>query len=317
MLSHVSRFMDSFIFLISTQTLAEDARLTRLTVLFQEEPSIVHSDLESPLGIAVEYRCTADIVRFLLEKGCPLDKSSMDYTPLGLAVRQGRDDLVDIFLEHGANHAKRCGKFRTPPIVFAAQQSQNKTSLLQSLLRHDPHQIDWTDGNGVTALRSAAKYGNLEATRLLLLHGADPSLRDRNGLTALDMCRSNDFFPNLYFSEQVITNVKNRKRIATLLEEEERAYSVFKGKAISNARFVATHYYPRDIWSLLHLPEVLKQRVFRKKLPSLLFVAHGLRPLPRDEVISYEKPSLVQEVLHEVWSWNNNDLFKDLMTFLV
>ncbi|MFZ4600327.1 MAG: ankyrin repeat domain-containing protein [Terrimicrobiaceae bacterium] len=311
--------MDLFHFLISTQTLEEKTRLARLTTLFQEEPSIVDPDTESPLAIAVECRCTEEIARFLLKRGCPVDKSSETYTPLCLAVRLGRVDLVDIFLAHGANHAKKSGNFRTPPIVFAAQQPHNKTSLLESLLRHDPHhQIDWTDRNGVTALRSAAKYGNLEAARLLLSRGADPSMADIKGYTALDMCRSNDFFPKLYFSDQVITIIKNRTLIAKLLEEEERAYIVYKGKALSNARFVATHYYPRDCWSLNHLPEVLKKRMVNKKqLPSLFYTTTGLRSCPGGEVMEFETPSLVQEVLHEVWSRSNSDVFQELMSFLV
>ena len=309
--------MDLFHFFISTQTINEDTRLAHLTTLFQEDPSIVDPDVESPLAIAVEYRCTEKIARFLLEKGCLVDKCTAHYTPLCLAIRQGRSELVDMFLAHGANYAKKSGTLRTPPIVFAAQQPQNKTIILESLLRHDPHQINWTDRNGVTALRSAAKYGNVAAARLLLSHGADPSMVDNNGHTALDMCRSNDFFPNLYFSEQVITTIKNRTLISKLLEEEERAYLVYKGKVLWDGCFVISHYYPRDPWSLNHLPEVLKKRtVYKKRLPSLFFTTIGLRSHLNDEVMGHEKPSLVQEVLHEIWTRSNIDVFRELMRFL-
>ena len=40
--------------------------------------------------------------------------------------------------------------------------------------------------DGVTPLMEAAHYGNFEAVKLLLEHGADPAVMDDNGLTALE-----------------------------------------------------------------------------------------------------------------------------------
>jgi hypothetical protein len=57
--------------------------------------------------------------------------------------------------------------------------------------------------------------------------------------------------------------------------------------------------------------------VYKRPLPSLFFTTSGLRPHPGAEVMEFEKPSLVQEVIHEVWLRSNSDVFKELMSFLV
>lgn len=309
----------SLVFLITTNTLDNETRLARLTTLFQEHPSLTDSLDKSPIGMAVESRCTLEIVRFLIDQGCPVDKRASKHTPLSLAVRFGRSDLVDLFLDKGASHAKKSGDFSTPPIVYSAQlQTDTNISILTSLLRYDPHQINWIDRNGVTALRSAAKYGNLEAVRVLLSRGADPTIADKNGMTPLKMCRSNDFFPSNYISDVLLTNIKNRRLIAKLLEEEERAYLVYKGKAIFHANFVAKYYYPRNIWSLNHLPEILKKRVcFRKNLPSVFFSTQGLCSVPGGKIVQSAEPHPIQEILYEVWLKSNSDIFRYLMNFLV
>jgi hypothetical protein len=46
--------------------------------------------------------------------------------------------------------------------------------------------VNTQEGNGWTALHSAAKAGSTGAIQLLLKHNADPSIRDVNGRTAYD-----------------------------------------------------------------------------------------------------------------------------------
>ena len=269
------------------------------------------------IAIAVDLGCSEEVLRFLLVNGIDgINAKYEDHTPLFLAVHYRRADLVEVLLEAGAKYYKKSGKFRTPPIVKAAQRDVRS---LENLLRRDPHQIDWTDCNGVTALRSAAKHGNLETARLLIAHGADPTLGDREGRTPLSMCRSNDYFPIWTNHHLVLEILQNRRHITTLLEEEERAYFIYKGYRIHDARLVEEDYkYPGNLFSILHLPEVLKKRICRRQaVPQVLYRAQGLRARPCDALVeAWTVPQQVQEVLYEVWGLKQ-DLFRELIKFLV
>jgi len=306
-----------FIHLVGYGPLKTHEQFSRLKEFFRENPWYTDPPMEAPLATAIQHRCTTEVLRFLLDKGCVVDKKGVGgHTPLSLAVRSKRDDLVDLLLARGANHAKRSGNVSTPPIVFAAQHSDIR--VLQRLLQHDPHQINWTDRNRVSALRSAAKYGKTEAVRLLLAYGADPTLADQKGCTALAMCRSNAFFPAYSTRmESVETILKNRQPITLLLEEEDRAYHVFKGYAIADAHLVVEHEYPHNLFSILHLPDVLKKRICRGKvLPQVVYTAQGYRTHPASPVVIH-RATIVQEVLYEVWAKLTHDVFGDLMGYLV
>jgi hypothetical protein len=194
----------TFVTLVGETLLGEEERFARLEEFFRDFPSYLNPDHEdAPIATAVHHRCSVEVLRYLIGKGCGgVDMKMMAFetareakTPLCIATRSGRTDLVDVLLQAGANHAKKSGQFRTPPIVYAVQDKKRETAILERLLRHDPHQVDWTDRNNVTALRSAAKYGNVDAARILLSCGANPTLADNKGFTPLDMCRSGAFFP--------------------------------------------------------------------------------------------------------------------------
>jgi ankyrin repeat protein len=73
-------------------------------------------------------------------------------------------DLMQVLLAHGAN-----------------PNAQLKSAALYRA--HTPG--DSTLGEGATPLMRAAKNGDAAAMRLLLEHGADPSLRQKSGTTAL------------------------------------------------------------------------------------------------------------------------------------
>jgi hypothetical protein len=288
-----------------------------LKELFHE---FANGDGHSMIAMATNLGCTVEVLRFLINEGCGSIDARYDgrtalYLAIHLAVYYRRDGLVELLLEAGANHYKKSGQFKTPPIILAAQRD---VSLLQVLLRHDPHQIDWTDCNGVTALRSASKYGNLETARFLIKRGADPTLGDHlEKKTPLCICRSNAYFPeSITHNHSVLTILQNRQQIAKLLEEEDRGYHLYKGYIIQHARLVAKHDYPRDLFSILHLPEVLKQRVCRHHMPRIWYVTQGLRTHPQEKVKTWNDTTQTQEVLHEVWGMKL-DMFRELLGFLI
>ena len=275
------------------------------------------------IALAVDLGCSEEVLRVLLVGinnnvgNDGINAKYEDRTALYLAMLYRRADLVEVLLQAGANYNTKSGIFMTPPIIIAAQQD---VRCLEILLRHDPHQINWTDCNGVTALRSAVKHGNLETARFLIAHGADPTLGDREGRTPLSMCRSNDSFPILHINNgRILPIIQNRRHITRLLEEEDRAYFMYKGYKIHDARLVEEDYKnPRNLFSILHLPDVLKKRICRRQaIPQVLYTAQGVRDHPRDPILdAWTGPQQVQEVVYEVWGLKQ-DLFRELMGFFL
>jgi hypothetical protein len=127
--------------------------------------------------------------------------------PLTDAISDLQINRVKMLLEAGADpNVREENATSWPPLAFAMRGSASTEGMSESdhnamreimnlLLAHgaDPN-IRWCDADrtpcnertGVTPLMYAASLGNDEFTDILLKKGADPSLRDWNGLTAAD-----------------------------------------------------------------------------------------------------------------------------------
>jgi ankyrin repeat protein len=66
--------------------------------------------------------------------------------------------------------------------------SGGHAAVIQLLLEHFAY-VDSESPNGTTPLMMAAQYGTPEAIEALLAAGADPTLKNQRGLTALDFAR--------------------------------------------------------------------------------------------------------------------------------
>jgi len=104
---------------------------------------------ESPLMIA-SIKGQAAIVRKLIARDADVNKTG--WTPLHYAASAGHLDILAILLDENA---------------YIDAESPNKT----------------------TPLMMAAKYGSVEAVKLLLEAGADPTLRNELGLSAIDFAQ--------------------------------------------------------------------------------------------------------------------------------
>jgi len=123
----------------------------------------------SPLLNALKQE-NLDIVEYLVEVGADLDnKSSLlrGRTALIMAVRQGNEELAQLFLEKGANPNVR-------------------------------------DDVGLTALHWAAAEAGEGMVELLLENGADPTVRDGLGETALDIAMSEGNLENASILREAI-----------------------------------------------------------------------------------------------------------------
>lgn len=109
-------------------------------------------------------------------------RNPKDETPLMYAVLKGHTDLARAMVARGAD----VNKPGWAPLHYAATYAgDGAVQQVQWLLDNHAY-IDAESPNGTTPLMMAAQYGSEEVLRLLLAEGADPSLRNSLGLTAID-----------------------------------------------------------------------------------------------------------------------------------
>ncbi len=75
------------------------------------------------------------------------------------------------------------------PLHYAASSTADEAPAMVALLLEHHAYIDAASPNGTTPLMMAVRYGRIDAARLLLQEGADPSLRNERGLSAIDFAQ--------------------------------------------------------------------------------------------------------------------------------
>uniref|UniRef100_A0A672NQ85 Poly [ADP-ribose] polymerase n=1 Tax=Sinocyclocheilus grahami TaxID=75366 RepID=A0A672NQ85_SINGR len=109
-------------------------------------------------------------------------------TPLHFAAGYNRVAVVEYFLHHGADvHAKDKGGL--VPLHNACSYGHYEVAEL--LVRHGAS-VNVADLWKFTPLHEAAAKGKYEICKLLLKHGADPTKKNRDGNTPLDMVKEGD-----------------------------------------------------------------------------------------------------------------------------
>lgn len=109
-------------------------------------------------------------------------RSATGETPLMIAAIKGRIDLARRLIERGAE----VNKPGWTPLHYAATfPGPVAPDMTRLMLEHHAY-IDAESPNGSTPLMMAAQYGNTTVVKLLLEEGADPLLKNQQGLTAID-----------------------------------------------------------------------------------------------------------------------------------
>ena len=102
-----------------------------------------------------------------------------DESPLMLASLKGQRQLCEQLIAKGAG----VNKPGWTPLHYAA--THGHVDIMNLLLEHHAY-IDAASPNGSTPLMMAALYGTPAAVKVLLEAGADPLLKNDQGLTAID-----------------------------------------------------------------------------------------------------------------------------------
>jgi ankyrin repeat protein len=109
-------------------------------------------------------------------------RNSADESPLMMAALKGQLELVKELIARDAD----VNKPGWAPLHYAA--THGHIAVMQLLLDNDAY-IDTESPNKTTPLMMAASYGTVEAVKLLLDAGADPTLKNVQGLSAIDFAQ--------------------------------------------------------------------------------------------------------------------------------
>mmetsp|Transcript_20493 Transcript_20493/g.78731 ORF Transcript_20493/g.78731 Transcript_20493/m.78731 type:complete len:215 (-) Transcript_20493:140-784(-) len=142
----------------------------------------------APLAAAVRHGRDA-VVRVLLDRGAnPEAKDTSGYTAVMVAVVTGQLDLVSMLLDAGADiEATNDGRLTPLLLCMVADQDDVARHLIDRGAN-----VDAKDSGGHTPLIWAALRRNSAMVRLLLERGADASARESRGMTALSTCRNDE-----------------------------------------------------------------------------------------------------------------------------
>ena len=188
------------------------------TLLDQDQAlvSIRNAKNLTPLHVAAS-RGQHRIVQLLLAYGADVNGLSLDgtWTPIVFAAYRGHLDTVSILIENGAGIRSSEGN----PIHYAGQRKHKDICRLlvqhgavddrltttdidflqlyraansydfngaNQILSRRPEISDFQDIEGQTPLHAACRNGDIRTVRILLKHGADAAVRDRNKQRPID-----------------------------------------------------------------------------------------------------------------------------------
>ena len=178
-----------------------------------------HIDAQDQLGnTALHYVVkfgNAEMVEDLLKIGASLNiENGKRYTPLNLAILYGKNEIIKVLLREEQfnsdnttvrqfySSCKEVDLYSIRALIANAliEDDLIKVLISKELTRDD---LNKKDQGGNTPLHFASAYGRLEIVKFLLENKADPSLKNNEGKTALQIADTNKIYsnsPNIYIN---------------------------------------------------------------------------------------------------------------------
>jgi len=141
---------------------------------------------EPALVFAVRSGAPKTVAFLLKQPGIQVDAiNAADETALMLAANANDMALANLLIEAGAS----VNRPNWTALHYAA--SKGHIAMMRLLIDNDAY-IDAESPNGTTPLMMAAYYASPSAVKLMLEEGADPTLKNQDGMTALDLAIAKD-----------------------------------------------------------------------------------------------------------------------------
>jgi ankyrin repeat protein len=164
-------------------------------------------------------------VKALLEAGAdPKFASKRGWTPLMCAACYGSAEVVQLLIDAGSDlkaHDKNCGGQTV--IMWAARSGRESKRKVQALLKAGADPTATDQKNGMNALMSAARSGELDTVELLLATGMDLTARTKEGETVLMLAVDHPDILRLLIKAGSGANARDKKGRTALLHAAERS----------------------------------------------------------------------------------------------
>ncbi|KAK3856396.1 hypothetical protein Pcinc_037283 [Petrolisthes cinctipes] len=144
----------------------------------KKKQNVLHIITTTEALECLEYLLTHEKVKKIIDE---FDNDKM--TPLAIAVKNGKEKLVNMLLDYNAPHIVKVGHQGQSLLHLAAHNT--KADLLLRLLLYKELRINFQDKEKKTALHVAAEKGSREVCLWLLRKGAIKDATDWHGKTAL------------------------------------------------------------------------------------------------------------------------------------
>jgi ankyrin repeat protein len=151
-------------------------------------------------------------------------KDKMGMTPLHVAAKNDRKDVVEFLLENGAdiNAKDSNGEFSPLDLALSCYHYMDVVELLVS----KGADVNTRSKQGLTPLEEAAMRGQKDAAGLLITKGADVNARDSKGNTPLlwALLMGHVDFASLLVDAGADVNAKNDQGSTPLFLAKQRSY---------------------------------------------------------------------------------------------
>ena len=208
-----------------------------------------------------------DLVKLLLEHGADPNSCLGTFSALGIAIDLQQFKIVDILLEHNASVN---GLYDVhPPLVVAV--SFDHVNIVETLLDHGADiNIQVDTFRLATPLLLATLNGNIRMVELLLMKGANVTLTNTDGLTAIDIANYELKINFKYYSPLSIEMSQRylmiKKLLSFYVEKQLKQKEDDSEQLLSSSETKYTHSYS-SIYELVYEVEYV--------LPNESFSAIG------------------------------------------
>lgn len=165
---------------------SDDANKVKALLAQGVDPNMLDANQQCALVIALQQDAFKVFDVLLADKRTQVNYvSPKGETPLMIAAIKGLLPQAQALITRGAH----VNKTDWTPLHYAA--SQPDTAMIALMIENYAY-IDAESPNQTTPLMMAARYGTHEGVQLLLEEGADPMLKNQQGMTAYDFALSTE-----------------------------------------------------------------------------------------------------------------------------